>query len=252
MGLWQGSDGKWLATAPTQRKQWPDFCKAIGREDLSDPTLVFKTRGVETIMDELRALFATKPRDEWVDAMVENKVPAAPCTSYAELAEHPQVRANNYIVEVDHPDFPKGKHRVVGIPTCAKQRLSCSIRRRPCYLNLRGCQQNFLRFSRRHSGRGAQAGPAHRGGTGGAGLQQLGDHAPGGRPRDNGADTAASSLRKAARRCAVLTTERLVGCCRLTLGCSDTDFGLASHRLLAVLHGAPNLKATARPSARNR
>ena len=171
MGLWQGSDGKWLATAPTQRKQWPDFCKAVGREDLSDPSLVFKTRGVETIMDELRALFATKPRDEWVDAMVENKVPAAPCTSYAELAEHPQVRANNYIVEVDHPDFPKGKHRVVGIPTCAKQRLSCSIRRRPCYLNLRCCQQNFLRFSRRHSGRGAQAGPAHGGGTGGAGLQ---------------------------------------------------------------------------------
>ena len=41
MGLWQGSDGKWLATAPTQRKQWPNFCTAIGREDLNDPAAVF-------------------------------------------------------------------------------------------------------------------------------------------------------------------------------------------------------------------
>ena len=47
--------------------------------------------------------FATRTRDEWVDAFQAHSVVAAPVYSYDDLADEPQCLANEYIVPVDDP-----------------------------------------------------------------------------------------------------------------------------------------------------
>jgi crotonobetainyl-CoA:carnitine CoA-transferase CaiB-like acyl-CoA transferase len=58
----------WLLMLQGDR-HWPDFCRAVGREDwLTDPrfeNLMVRVANAGTLIDEIEAVMATKPRDEW-------------------------------------------------------------------------------------------------------------------------------------------------------------------------------------------
>jgi CoA:oxalate CoA-transferase len=62
----------------------------------------------------LAKTFATRTRDEWVDAFQAHSVVAAPVYSYDDLADEPQSLANEYIVPVDDPRW--GAMKVPGVP----------------------------------------------------------------------------------------------------------------------------------------
>src|SRR5207253_1545074 len=55
-----------------------------------------------------------RPRDEWIALFSRHQIMAAPCQSYAELEDDPQVLANRYIVEIDHP--AAGRVKMVNHP----------------------------------------------------------------------------------------------------------------------------------------
>jgi len=120
--LWntyEASDGKWVIIAALQSQRfWPDFCRVLQIQQMeNDPRFnSIDNRGdnaVEliTILDKV---FATKPRDEWIRRLESVDIPCGPVNDYTDVIADPQVAANDYIVDFDHPSA--GPIKMVGIP----------------------------------------------------------------------------------------------------------------------------------------
>ena len=61
----------------------------------------------------LEKAFSARPSTYWLERLREADVPASLVNDYAEMVLEPQVAANDYIVEQDHPRF--GRQRVIGL-----------------------------------------------------------------------------------------------------------------------------------------
>ena len=68
----------------------------------------------KTFVDTLDRLFATNTREHWLKLLREADVISAPINDVGEAAVDPDVIANQYIIEVDHPRV--GKIKEVGFP----------------------------------------------------------------------------------------------------------------------------------------
>ncbi len=120
--LWstyQAGDGKWLIVAALQADRfWPDFCKVLGLEKIKDDPkfnrIDTRREHAEELIAILDKTFLTKSRDEWVKSFESVDIPCGPINDYGELANDPQMLANDYIVEFDHPSA--GRFKTVGIP----------------------------------------------------------------------------------------------------------------------------------------
>lgn len=102
-------DDKWIAFSMSQgNRYWPTMCKAMDRLDLiEDPRFdSMETRDDNRteligIMDEV---FVTKTRDEWAACLDEaGDLIWEHVQSALDLPNDPQVKANGYIKEIDHP-----------------------------------------------------------------------------------------------------------------------------------------------------
>ena len=121
--LWnhyQCQDGRWLALAHLQSdRYWEPFCQAIGRGDLArDPRYSNAQKREEhatVLVAILDQVFAQRPAQEWVKLLKEKgDFILTPVNSVADLPADPQVIANSYIVERDHPVI--GRTKEVGLP----------------------------------------------------------------------------------------------------------------------------------------
>jgi CoA:oxalate CoA-transferase len=115
---YQCSDGSWIAVGVLDPKVWPALTRAVGKPELAaDPRFAEPFARFEhsrELKDELAALFRSRPREEWVARMVEQDVPSGPVLSFREVAADPDVLANAYIVEMEHPHI--GTIRSPGLP----------------------------------------------------------------------------------------------------------------------------------------
>ncbi|MBA7474461.1 Formyl-CoA:oxalate CoA-transferase [subsurface metagenome] len=68
----------------------------------------------KNFLDTMDRLFATDTREHWLKLLREADVVSAPINTLAEAAADPDVIANNYVIEVDHPRV--GKIKEVGFP----------------------------------------------------------------------------------------------------------------------------------------
>lgn len=117
--IYRCGDAKWIALGCGQPDRfWPGACRALDIEHLrNDPRFAdFRVRAknareMVAILDER---FLTKPREEWLKVLKAHGIFCAPVQSYADLAEDPQMIANDYLVDVQHPTF--GTLREIGIP----------------------------------------------------------------------------------------------------------------------------------------
>lgn len=113
-------DERWIMLAMLQSdRYWADLCKVLGREDLAtNPKFedMFKrSENHGELIDILDEIFMSKPRDEWVRVLKEGgDFIFGPVNSLLDLAQDPQVVANQYITDFDHPSF--GAIKLVGIP----------------------------------------------------------------------------------------------------------------------------------------
>ncbi len=113
------ADDKWIALAMLQpERYWKEFCEVIGKPELiDDPRFAANTRGLNAtaliaIFDEV---FAARPRDEWMRILKSRgDFIYTVVNSVSDLPDDPQVRANDYIVEYDHPAH--GKLTLLGMP----------------------------------------------------------------------------------------------------------------------------------------
>ena len=114
------ADDKWISLAMLQPdRYWKDFCQTIGKPELiEDPRFTdARTRGKNAaaliaIFDEV---FATRPRDQWMRALKQGgDFIYTVVNSVSDLPDDPQVRANNYVVDYEHPAL--GSMKLLGMP----------------------------------------------------------------------------------------------------------------------------------------
>ncbi|MPY92244.1 MAG: CoA transferase [Acidimicrobiia bacterium] len=99
------ADGRaiWLLCLEGDR-HWPDVVRAFERPDwLEDPRytdIVSRKDHAAALVEELREIFATRPRAEWEEVLDRHEVWWAPVQHTHEAVDDVQVRANRGVVEV--------------------------------------------------------------------------------------------------------------------------------------------------------
>jgi formyl-CoA transferase/CoA:oxalate CoA-transferase len=107
-----------LALAIAGEKLWRKFCAVIGRPELTDDPRYRSTtdrmvnRG--TLIPTLQDVFMTRSYEEWEPLLLGNDIPVGAINNIAQVVEHPQVKARNAILTLDHPRA--GRVRTVGSP----------------------------------------------------------------------------------------------------------------------------------------
>jgi alpha-methylacyl-CoA racemase len=98
---YRAGDGKWLAVGAIETKFFANLCTALGRPELAGSQLDDEAQ--PAIRAAFAAAFATRSRDEWVDALAGADTCVAPVLQIAEVADHPQVTARSAVVTATHP-----------------------------------------------------------------------------------------------------------------------------------------------------
>jgi len=111
-------DQRYLAVGVERDEQWPGFCRALKLTELiSDPRFASNPLRVQH-RAELGAIlaerFKSKPAAWWAIRLSKETVPNGPFLRFEELRHHPQVLANDHIVEIDTPHW--GRMLVDGLP----------------------------------------------------------------------------------------------------------------------------------------
>jgi len=112
-------DGKWLAIAHLDPDRWwAKVCGALGLEKLIDDpkfsTFAARSANRKELVKIFDGVFAGKTRDEWMQILQENGCIYTPVQSIPEVVEDPQLLANNYVIEIDHPTY--GHTKTIGFP----------------------------------------------------------------------------------------------------------------------------------------
>ena len=107
-----------LALAVGSEKLWKIFCPVIGAPELADDpryrTNADRSKNRDELIARLQEIFLTRTYEEWEAVLLKHGVPVGAINTIAEVVEHPQVKARNALVEMDHPRA--GKVRMVGAP----------------------------------------------------------------------------------------------------------------------------------------
>jgi formyl-CoA transferase len=117
--VYRAGDGKWLSLACLHfDRDWALVCRALGLDRFAnhappDASKQGVARGRE-LVQLLVDTFASRDREVWLERLRSEGIVCAPVQHYPEVAEDPQVTANELILELDHPQF--GRVRQVGIP----------------------------------------------------------------------------------------------------------------------------------------
>ncbi len=118
--LWNTFPAKdgYFTMAGVREDRWLPFAELVGEPDLAtDPrfdTPEHRNEHRGPLLERLDAIFARRTIAEWMDALAATDLALGPVQTYAEVAEDPDVLANGYIREMDHPHL--GTIRYVNTP----------------------------------------------------------------------------------------------------------------------------------------
>jgi CoA:oxalate CoA-transferase len=112
-------DDKWLVLAHLQPDvYWPKVCTAMGITELENDTrfntVEKRTENAGELISIMDNIFASKTRAEWIEILQKEDCICTPVQSPYEVSNDPQAIANNYFINVEHPDW--GKIKMVGFP----------------------------------------------------------------------------------------------------------------------------------------
>lgn len=127
-GLFQAADGE-VAVAPGNDAVARKFLRAIDLEALLDDPRYATNAERFRCRDELQALIDARmrqaPRDHWIALLNAAGVPSGEVQNLAQALAHPQVAAQEMVLEVDHPG--RGLVKMLGFPVKLDQ-TPCTVR----------------------------------------------------------------------------------------------------------------------------
>lgn len=120
--LWnsyQAGDGKWLILAALQAdRYWADFCKILGLENARDDprfnVIPNRRKNSTALIAILDQAFLKKTRNQWIKEFEKADIPCGQVNDFEDLSKDPQMKANDYIADFNHPTA--GPIKLVGIP----------------------------------------------------------------------------------------------------------------------------------------
>jgi CoA:oxalate CoA-transferase len=112
-------DDKWLAIAHLDPDRWwAKVCGALGLERLiHDPqfsTFAARSENRRELVAIFDEVFAGKTREEWIQILGEHGCIFTPIQDIKEVVHDPQVLANNYMINIEHPTY--GPLQTMGFP----------------------------------------------------------------------------------------------------------------------------------------
>jgi itaconate CoA-transferase len=110
-GPFRAGDGRLFGLAVLSPANWRTLCAdVLGRPELVDDARFLTNEDRVAHRGELEPLledaFAARPAAEWLDALVAARIPCGAVNELPDVLEHPQLRHNRLVVEVDSPAGP--------------------------------------------------------------------------------------------------------------------------------------------------
>ena len=107
---YQCADGEWIVLATIRDEKWPIFCRLVRLEHLLEDdrfkTVEDRKEHAADLVAILEEHLSTKPRDEWEQILSSDRaMEFTRVQRLADLQHDPQVIANEYIGEIDHPVY---------------------------------------------------------------------------------------------------------------------------------------------------
>ncbi len=116
--LYPSSDGRWVTlTMPDTDRWWPDLAAALGIDPDDDRFNTHDKRCEDNrieLIHVMEELFQTQSGSHWRQVFTEKQMSADVIEQFDYPANDPQVLANRYIMELDHPSF--GEVKSLGFP----------------------------------------------------------------------------------------------------------------------------------------
>ncbi|MBW2242795.1 MAG: CoA transferase [Deltaproteobacteria bacterium] len=104
--IFETADG-YLTAGAVSDSEWKGLCRAIEHEEwLEDPRFETAAGRIMHAGDRLMMtaeVFRARTTAEWLERLEAEDVPSAPVLSRQDLLTHPQLEANELVVESDHP-----------------------------------------------------------------------------------------------------------------------------------------------------
>jgi CoA:oxalate CoA-transferase len=123
---------RWVTMGGLAEHTWPDFCRIMGLEELTeDPRFAdhfARVENEEELVPIIREAFLGKTSEEVIEELSAAGLIIGPVQSLVDVAEDPQAIANDYVTEMDYPGY--GKIKVVGPPIHFSE-TPCTLRM-PC------------------------------------------------------------------------------------------------------------------------
>ena len=108
----------WINIGGANQANWERIADVLGhpewRDDERFATNTARMANLHALTDAMSAVLATRTKAEWIAAFDAAGVPVGPVNTIGEALEHPQTRARDMVVEVDHPRA--GATRALGCP----------------------------------------------------------------------------------------------------------------------------------------
>ena len=119
--IYRAKDGRWFIFVMVfPERFWPSFCRALRIEHLEhDPRFATTEKRAENrgeLISLVSDVIATRTSDEWVPIFDIHGLVWAFVHTVKGALDDPQAGANQFAVEVDHPEL--GRIRMVNSPVC--------------------------------------------------------------------------------------------------------------------------------------
>jgi crotonobetainyl-CoA:carnitine CoA-transferase CaiB-like acyl-CoA transferase len=108
----------WINIGGANQANWERIATALGhaewREDPRFASNSARMANLSTLCALMNEVLARRTTDEWLATLDEAGVPAGPVNSVGQALEHPQTRARDMVVALDHPQA--GRTHALGCP----------------------------------------------------------------------------------------------------------------------------------------
>jgi crotonobetainyl-CoA:carnitine CoA-transferase CaiB-like acyl-CoA transferase len=111
--VYRCADGGFLSVGALEAWFWKALTSALGREDLAGKQYATGAEG-ESVKEELRAVFLTLPRDEWMKRLAGIDACVSPVLDLPEALLHPNTASRRMVLDVESP--LGGTDRQLGMP----------------------------------------------------------------------------------------------------------------------------------------
>ncbi|MFK5978399.1 MAG: CoA transferase [Rhizobiaceae bacterium] len=104
--IYETSDG-YISVAVQSNKEWAGICRAFNKpewqSDVRFATAALRGENIDERLQLTQEVLKTRTTAVWLERLEVDDVPCAPVLTRSEVIRHPQIIANETIIERDHP-----------------------------------------------------------------------------------------------------------------------------------------------------